>query len=133
MGGVLPAGRRNSHRRSRAVRPTHSRRRRAREGSAYDSRDVTDTLLANLQPRPVRFYLTSDGIGPQVDQRVAFIQGGDAVAEGAYLVVAHDRLPAPGPTPGVPLQGAMNLNVFRIGNHLSGNTWELSPETEFSR
>ena len=104
---------------------------RARESSAYDSRDVTDTLLANLQPRAVRFYLTSDGTGPQVDQRVAFIQGGDAVAEGAYLVVAHDRLPGPGPTPGVPLQGAMNLNVFRIGNHLSGNTWELSPETEF--
>ena len=104
---------------------------RARESSAYDSRDVADKLLANLQPRPVRFYLTGNGTGAAVDQRVAFIKGGEAVAEGAYLVVAHDRLP-PLPSGSRPtLQGAMNCHVFRIGNHIAGNTWELSPDGEF--
>jgi hypothetical protein len=87
-------------------------------------------LLANLQPRPVRFYLTGDGTGAQVDQRVAFVTGGDAVAEGSYLVVAHDKLPS-APNPANALLGAMNGYVFRIGNHLAGNTWELSPDGEF--
>ena len=100
---------------------------RARESAAYGARDVTDKVLANLQPRPVRFYLTSDGVGPEVDQRVAFIQGGDAVVEGAYLIVAHDRLPAGNPS----LQAAMNGHVFRVGNRLAANAWELSPETNF--
>ena len=29
------------------------------------------------------------------------------------------------------LQGLLNAHVVRIGNHVSGNTWELSPETQF--
>ena len=106
---------------------------RARETSAFSARDVTDALLANLQPRPVQFDLTSDGDGPKVDQLVTFTRGDkDAVAEGAYLIVAHDKLPRPTggfvPSP----QGAMNCYVFRIGNHVAGDTWELSPEADFA-
>jgi hypothetical protein len=99
---------------------------RSRERPAYDSRDITDKKLANLQPRYVRFDLTSDGAGPKVDQEVNFTNGDkDAVAEGAYLIVAHDAVK------GV-AQGTMNCNVFRVGNHLGGTRWELSPEAEFA-
>jgi type II secretory pathway pseudopilin PulG len=101
---------------------------RARESSAYGTRDVTEKALANLQPRPVRFYLTTDGTGPKVEQLVTFTNGDasekGAVAEGAYLVVAHDKLFGDA-------QGVMNCAVFRIGNHVTGDTWELSPDAEF--
>ena len=99
---------------------------RARENPAYGARDITDRSLANLQPRYVRFDLTSDGDGPKVDQEVNFIKGDkDAVTEGAYLIVAHDAVKGFA-------QGTMNCNVFRVGNHLGGTTWELSPEAEFA-
>ena len=105
---------------------------RVREGSAYGTRDVNNALFANLQPRPVTFDLTSDGVGPEVDQVVTFTGGNtEAVAEGAYLVVAHDKLAAPAGK--ATLQGALNCHVFRIGNHVSGNTWELSPDADFAR
>ena len=104
---------------------------RSRETAAYSTRDVSSAVLANLQPRRVKFDLTSDGAGPVVDQVVTFTEGETgAVAEGAYLVVAHDKLPAPSSSRYGP-QGAMNCYVFRIGNRVSDNTWELSPETEF--
>jgi len=107
---------------------------RARESAAYGARDVTDKVLANLQPRYVRFDLTSDGDGPKVDPVVNFTKGGekDAVAEGAYLIVAHDRLRPSGGIGGGP-QGALNCNVFRIGNHIAGDAWELSPDGEFEQ
>ena len=106
---------------------------RARESSAYGGADVTAATLANLQPRPVEFDLTSDGDGPKVDQVVTFIRGEkDAVAEGAYLIVAHDKLPAAGPDPNLPgPQGSFNCRVFRVGNHVAGDTWELSPGADF--
>jgi type II secretory pathway pseudopilin PulG len=100
---------------------------RARETSAFGAKDVATepgALLANLQPRPVVFDLTSD-------QVVSFKRGATrAVAEGTYLIIAHDNLPWIGgekPSP----QGYFNCNVFRIGNRISGDSWELSPETEF--
>jgi hypothetical protein len=103
---------------------------RSRETSRYGARDVTRDALTNLQPRPVLFDLTSDGAGPKVDQVVRFIGGyRDAVSEGAFLVVAHDNVSNPGGDPGP--QGLLNAHVFRVGNHSYGNTWELSPETQF--
>jgi len=105
---------------------------RARETSAFSPGDLTDARLANLQPRPVQFDLTSDGTGPKVDQVVTFTGGDtDAVAEGAYLIVAHDRLPSVETIGARAPQGAMNCHVFRIGNHVAGDTWELSPEADF--
>jgi type II secretory pathway pseudopilin PulG len=107
---------------------------RARETPAFGSKDVVtapSALLANLQPRPVTFDLTSDGSGPIVDQVVRFKSGAvGAVAEGTYLIVAHDALPRTGgDKPSA--QGYFNCNVFRVGNPVSGDTWELSPETPF--
>jgi type II secretory pathway pseudopilin PulG len=107
---------------------------RARESSAFGPGDVTGALLANLQPRPVTFDLTSDGAGPVVDQVVKFTAGAtDAVAEGAYLIVAHDKLPPPpAGTSTLSPQGAFNANVYRVGNRIEGNTWELSPDADFA-
>jgi type II secretory pathway pseudopilin PulG len=109
---------------------------RAREASAYGGRDVNaaGAVLANLQPRPVQFDLTSDGDGPKVDQTVTFFKGEkDAVVEGAYLIVAHDKLRAPKTSDTVPApQGALNCHVFRVGNRVAGDTWQLSPEADFA-
>lgn len=107
---------------------------RARDSSTYGKKDVTGARIANLQPRPVQFDLTSDGDGPKVDQVVTFTRGAkDAVAEGAYLLVAHDNLPAPSSGATSPaVQGALNCHVFRIGNRVAGDTWELSPDADFA-
>lgn len=102
---------------------------RSRESSQYGAGDVVGDGMANLQPRPVTFDLTSDGVGEKVDQVVRFTGGfRDAVSEGAYLIVTHDLL-RNSANGGV--QGSMNSHVFRVGNRLDGHTWELSPETEF--
>jgi hypothetical protein len=105
---------------------------RTRERPQYGAPDI-DGALANLQPRPVIFTLTSDGRGPEVDQLVRFIAApADPIAEGSYLVVANDKLP--GNTSAEPQpQGLMNGHVFRIGNPRGDNVWELSPETEFEK
>ena len=103
---------------------------RSRERSEYGAADLGNDL-ANLQPRPVTFNLTGDGAGPRVDQVVRFTGGAASVAEGSYLVVAFDRLPAASAGGMEPPYGFMNSHVFRIGNSLGDNRWELSPETEF--
>ena len=106
---------------------------RSRESSTYGIGDLDPaSQLVNLQPRPVNFNLTSDGNGPIVDQVIRIRPTGrgnhQAVAEGAFLVIAHDELPyrAVGPQ-----TGYLNASVFRIGNHIGGDRWELSPETQF--
>jgi hypothetical protein len=102
---------------------------RAREGSVFSRRDVDGGERANLQPRPVTFKLTSDGRGEVIDQVVEF-KGGDAeaAAEGAFLVVADDGLPSNG-TLGT--AGGLNCQIFRLGNRVEGNVWELAPGSEF--
>jgi hypothetical protein len=103
---------------------------RAREGSTFDRRDVNGADMVNLQPRPVTFKLTSDGKGPLVDQVVEFKAGDvDAAGEGAFLIVADDVLPADGSGG---LSGAMNCRIFRLGNRVEGNVWELGAGDDFS-
>ena len=103
---------------------------RAPDGAVFRRADVNGKAQANLQPHPVTFKLTSDGKGPAVDQVVQFTGGEiDAAAEGAFLVLADDTLPAGGAGG---TSGAMNCYVFRLGNRIDGTAWELSPEGDFS-
>ena len=100
-----------------------------RDGPTFDRRHVSTAggATPNLQPRPVRFNLTSDGGGPLMDQVVVFTGGAtEAVSEGAFLVIADD------PTlndlwPSEHEAG----RVYRIGNHVRGDTWELSADSPY--
>ena len=102
---------------------------RAQDGSQFNRQDVAAAAPLSLQPRPVTFNLTSDGDGPVVDQVVEFT-GGDkgAVVEGAFLIVANDLTWQK--EQGWP-QSYENGRAYRIGNHVDGDKWELSAESEY--
>ena len=100
---------------------------RVRDGTTFELRDVSGTGSVNLQPRPVTFDVTSDGQGPLMDQAVVFTGGmKDAVSEGAFLIIADD------PTRNDPWPSEYESGrVYRIGNHVEGDKWELSPDSPY--
>lgn len=103
---------------------------RSPEGRAFDSNDVTGAPFATLQPRPVTFNLTSDGAGSKVDQIVEFSAGAkDMAAPGSFLVIAHDK--SRGSPDEVVPGDFLSGRVYRIGNRLEGDRWELAPESVY--
>ncbi|MDB5332182.1 MAG: hypothetical protein JWP03_3333 [Phycisphaerales bacterium] len=99
-----------------------------RNRSTYGPEDFSllgTPAMANLQPRllgasftynsnpsiPDQVTFTADGAGP--------VNGPAFVAEGAYVVVSDDTGAASG--------GGCNGYIYRVGNNISGDTWELAP------
>ncbi len=98
-----------------------------RNRSTYETDDIFQTpapVFFNLQARPVVVDV-SDPAGPP-NQTVTFTDGQtDSVAEGSYIIIANDKLPAPN-------TGVMNGRVYRVGAKLPGvNEWELAPGNDF--
>ena len=50
-----------------------------------------------------------------------------AVAEGTYVVISKDNITGPAAD-----QGIMNGRIYRVGNNVSGDTWELAPGNDFT-
>jgi type II secretory pathway pseudopilin PulG len=77
---------------------------------------ITNPNPATLEPREVAVTLTAGGANPDT---VTFSgDGAAAAAEGAFFVIADDQ------TPGA--VGATNGFLYRVGNNVGGDTWELA-------
>jgi hypothetical protein len=86
-------------------------------------------LIPPVMPAPAYANLQARGVKVDVvDSPLNMITftGGDynAVAEGCYVVIANDNISGSS-------AGMMNGRVYRIGNHLNGQIWELLPGNEF--
>jgi hypothetical protein len=81
-------------------------------GVANDA--ITNINRATLEPKDATVTIVGGGANPDT---VAFSgPGAAAVAEGAYIVIADDSN-----------GGAANGYMYRIGNNVAGDTWELMP------
>lgn len=98
--------------------------------------------IANLQPRPIQVHIIDEKV-PTNTTGVDLIQvrddpsrpgGTGAVVEGAFVVIADDRLTTgPGPTGDIgPHRGKLNGMIVRVGAQRGADTWELVPGSDFT-
>ena len=94
-----------------------------RNGPNFTNADLnTIGAQANLQGRPLTATFASGGAGPDTISFTGAPTG--AVAEGTYVVVADDSA-----TPNGAANPPVSCNgfIYRVGNLISGNQWELMP------
>jgi hypothetical protein len=99
-----------------------------RNRSTYGPEDfnlIGAPAVANLQPKllDAKFIYNTN---PAIADQISFLadpagpsNGPSFVAEGAYVVVSDDTGAASG--------GRCNGYVYRVGNNIGGDTWELAP------
>jgi prepilin-type N-terminal cleavage/methylation domain-containing protein len=87
--------------------------------------------MANLQPKPLQVRI--------VGNRLSVLRGpgAGAVAEGCFLIIANDNLEKqagrnPTSIPPEARIGWMNGRIYRVGNNVGGNSWDLMPGSDFS-
>ena len=98
----------------------------------------TSNEPATLEPKGVTVTLTNDGGGTGIDTATlaaapALLAGAGnnlaAVAEGTFIVISDDKIPAPSGN-AVDLRGSANGHIYRLGQprpDLGADTYELAP------
>lgn len=92
----------------------------------------TASDAVNLQPRPIRIWVTNnyDGLG---NDSLTIVDGSVAAAgEGAFVILANDnRCYGTNATVVAANVGRLNAKVFKLGRQINSGTWELAPGFDF--